>query len=164
MKTILLSVFLSVTSLITSTTVTLAQHSGEEAAIQQVLTTSFDAFGQRDLNSFAAYFVKSPKLFYQVYTIEGQLIVAHGWEAMTHMVGTHMKNDPNDFKGKNSLSDFRIHVQGTMAWVHQTSRWELPGGVYKGSDIVVLQKQAGKWKIAALSTQTYAEGKLVVVK
>ncbi|QHW00035.1 YybH family protein [Spirosoma endbachense] len=164
MKTILLSVLLSVASLIIPTTVTFAQQSGEETAIQQVLTRSFDAFGQRDLTGFSAYFVKSPDLFYQVYTIEGQLIVARGWEAMTHMVGNHMKNDPNDFKGKHSLSDFQIHVQGQMAWVNQTSRWELPGGVYKGSDFVVLQKQAGQWKIAALITQTYAEGKLVVVK
>jgi hypothetical protein len=164
MKTILLSMLLSIVSLIASTTVTFAQPSGEETAIQQVLTKSFDAFGQRDLTGFAAYFVKSPDLFYQAYTTEGQLIVAHGWEAMTHMVGNHMKNDPNNFKGKHSLSDFRIHVQGTMAWVNQTSRWELPGGVSKGSDFVVLQKLSGQWKIAALITQTYAEGKLVVVK
>ena len=164
MKTILLSTLLSVACLTTWTTATFAQQSGEEAAIQTVLTTSFDAFGKRDLTGFAAYFIKSPDLFYQVHTAEGQVIVAHGWEAMTHMVGNHMKNDPNDFKGKHSLSDFRIHVQGNMAWASQTSRWELPAGIHKGSDLVVLQKQSGQWKIAALNTQTYAEGKLVVVK
>ncbi|MBD2705763.1 DUF4440 domain-containing protein [Spirosoma sp. BT702] len=164
MKTILLSMLLAVTSLTTSTTVTFAQQSGEEAAIKKVLTTSFDAFGKRDLDGFAAYFVKSPELFYQVHAADGQLLVAHGWEAMTHMVGGHMKNDPNDFKGKHSLSDIRIHTQGDMAWVSQTSNWASPRGASKGSDILVLQKQSGQWKIAALTTQTYAEGKLIVVK
>src|SRR5438128_2053872 len=99
MKTILLSMLLAVATLSASTTVTLAQHSGEEVAIQKVLTTSFNAFIERDLNGHGTYFVKSPDLFYQVYTADGQLLVAHGWEAMMHMVGAHMKNDPNDFKG-----------------------------------------------------------------
>ena len=75
-----------------------------------------------------------------------------------------MKNDPNDFTGKHSLSDFRIHVQDPIAWVSQTSSWELASGTHKGSDLLILQKQAGQWKIAALTTQTYAEGKLVVIK
>jgi ketosteroid isomerase-like protein len=163
MKTILLSMLLAVASLTTSSTVTFAQQSGEEAAIKKVLTASFDAFGQRDLNGFTAYFVKSPDLFYQVHAADGQLLVAHGWEAMSHMVGGHMKNDPNDFKGKHSLSDIRIHVQGTMAWVNQTSNWVSLNGTHKGSDILVLQKQSGQWKIAALNTQVYADGKLVVV-
>ncbi|GAB3691357.1 hypothetical protein GCM10027592_09320 [Spirosoma flavus] len=131
-------------NLTTATTVTFAQQSGEEAAIKTVLTTSFDAFAKRDLNGFAAYFMKSPDLFYQVHTVEGQLIMARGWEAMTHMVGNHMKNDPNDFKGKHSVSDFRINVQGNMAWVSQTSSWELPTGINKGSDLLVLQKQSGQ--------------------
>lgn len=164
MKTILLSMLLAVASLTALTTVTFAQQSGEEAAVKKVLTASFEAFGQRDLNGFAAYFIKSPDLFYQVHAADGQLLVAHGWEAMTHMVGGHMKNDPNDFKGKHSLSDFHIHVQGNMAWANQTSSWELSNGTYKGSDILVLQKQSGQWKIAALNTQVYADGKLIVVK
>ncbi|WP_461041038.1 YybH family protein [Spirosoma harenae] len=145
MKTILLSMLLIVASLTTSTTVTFAQRSGEEAAIQKVLTTSFDAFSKRDLNGFAAYFIKSPDLFYQVHTAEGNYGTWLGGH--DNMVGAHMKNDPNDFKGKYSLSDFRIHVQGNMAWVSQTSNWELPAGLYKGSDVVVLQKQSGQWKL-----------------
>lgn len=164
MKTILLSLLLSVALLPTSTTVTFAQLSGEEAAIQQVLTNSFAAFGKRDLAGYTAYFSKSPNLFYQVHATDGQLIFARGWEAMTHMVGSHMKNDPEYFKGKHSLSDFRIHVTGNLAWVSQTSHWELPGGKSNGSDLLVLEKQSGQWKITALTTQTYTDGKLVVVK
>ena len=81
MKTILLPMLLAVGSLTTSTTVAYVQQSGEKAAIQQVLKASFNAFAQRDLTGFAAYFVQSPDLFYQVYAADGQLLVANGWEA-----------------------------------------------------------------------------------
>lgn len=164
MKTILLSLLLSVTTLLTSSTALFAQNSGDEAAIRKVLTESGAAFDKRDLTGFASYFMKSPNLYYQVSTADGQLIVAHGWEAMTHMVGAHMKNDANDFKGEHGASDFKVHTAGTMAWVTATSHWDLPGGKSNGSDLLILEKQSGQWKIIALTTQTYADGKLVVVK
>lgn len=71
MKTLLLSLMLSATALTASTTVTFAQKSGDEAAIQKVLNESWAAFGKRDLPGFAAYFIKSPNLYYQVYAAEG---------------------------------------------------------------------------------------------
>ncbi len=164
MKTMLLSLLLSVTTLMVSSTALFAQKSGDETAIRKVLTESGAAFDKRDLTGFASYFVKSPDLYYQVSTADGQLIVAHGWEAMTHMVGAHMKNVADDFKGKHSASDFMVHTSGTMAWVTATSHWDLANGKSNGSDLLILEKQSGQWKIIALTTQTYTDGKLVVVK
>ena len=164
MKTILFSLLLSASALTASTTVTFAQKSGDEAAIQKVLNESRAAFGKRDLPGFAAHFIKSPTLYYQVYAGEGQLIMAQGWEAMTHMVGGHMKNDADAFNAELTASDTRIHVNGNMAWVTQTGHWEKAGQKSQSRDLTILEKQANQWKIAALTSQTYTDGKLVMVK
>ena len=169
MKTTLLSIFLSAIMLTASSTGTFAQKSGDEAAIQRVLQESRDAFGKRDLAGFARCFVQSPDLYYQVMTADGQLIMAQGWEAMNHMVGGHMKNDPDAFKGTHTVSDSKITIKGNTAWVHLTSHWNIPGQPGTSRDLLILEKQAAsgsspQWKIAALTTQNYADGKLAVVK
>jgi ketosteroid isomerase-like protein len=169
MKTILLSVLLSALMLTVSSTGTFAQKAGDEAAIQKILKEMSDAYGKRDLAGFARYFAQSPDLYYQVLTADGQLIMAQGWEAMNHMVGGHMKNDPDAFKGTHTLSDTKITIRGNTAWVHYTSHWNIPGQPGVSRDMLILEKQAAngsspQWKIAALTTQNYAEGKLAVVK
>lgn len=97
MKTTLISLLLSATMLTVLSTRSLAQTSGDEAAIRQLVHHARLAFNKRDLKTFADYFVESPSLYYQVLTPDNQLLMARGWEAMTHMVGNHMKNDPQDF-------------------------------------------------------------------
>lgn len=90
--------------------------------------------------------------------------MAQGWEAMTHMVGGHMKNDPDAFKVEPTVSDTRIQVNGNTAWVTQTGHWGEAGQKSQSRDLTILEKQANQWKIAALTSQTYTDGKLIVVK
>ncbi len=78
MKITLLSLLLSAAALTAFTTRSSAQKSGDEAAIQKVLDASLSTFDKRDLKGFAALFVKSPYLYYQVYTDDGQVIMAQG--------------------------------------------------------------------------------------
>ena len=167
MKTILLSLLLSAALLTTFTTCVSAQQSGDEAAVRKTLDASLTTFNKRDLTGFAALFVKSPNLYYQVYTTEGQLIMAQGWEAMTHMVGGYMKSNPKP--SKTAISDYRIHINGNTAWVNATNHSEMAGQKSQSRDLLIMEKQAGngsapRWKIAALTSQAYTDKKLVVIK
>jgi hypothetical protein len=169
MKTILLSGLLSAILLTVSTATLYAQKLADEAAILKVMNDSRTAFDKRDLPTFSAYFVKSPDLYYQVYTADGQLIMAQGWEAMTHMVGGHIQNEPKPLKEMGKLSDVRIHINGNTAWANGTSHWDGPGEGNVARDFFVLEKQASngsapQWKIAVLTTQAYPKEKLVVVR
>lgn len=169
MKTTLLSSLLAAILLTISTATSYAQKSGDEAAILKVIHASRTAFDKRNLTEFAACFVKSPDLYYQVYTGDGQLIMAQGWEAMTHMVGGNMKAEPKPLKDMGKLSDVRIHINGNTAWANGTSHWDGPGEGNVSQDFFVLEKQVNngsspQWKIAVLTTQNYPKEKLIVVK
>ena len=171
MKTILLAL-LSATLLTISSTVSHAQTSADEAAIKRVIYDSQLAFNKRDLKTFSGYFIKSPALYYQVRTGDNQLLMARGWEAMTHMVGGHMKNDPKEFPANPTpipATDVHVQVRGNMAWVDATTHWEAAGKKGHSRDLLILEKQAGngstpRWQIAALTTQTYADKQLVVIR
>ncbi len=134
--------------------------SQDEATIQKVLAGSRTAFQNRDSATFFNYFIKSPDLYYQVSTNENQLIMAEGWKAMTHMVGNYMKENPEPDKSKISTVNLKIHVNGNTAWV--TDGFE--GGSILSRDLLILEKQAGQWKIAALTSQQYKPNELIVVK
>ena len=164
MKTTLLSLLLSAAALTTFTTNVSAQKSGDEAAVQRVLDAARSAFDKRDLTGFTDLFVKSPYLYYQVYTSDGQVIMAQGWEAMTHMVGGHMKSNPKPSQTKASMNDPHIHINGNTAWANATNHWEVDGQKNQSRDLLILEKQGGQWKIAALTSQTYADKKLEVVE
>lgn len=167
MKTTLLSL-LSATLLTISSTVSHAQTTGEEAAIKQVIHDSQLAFNKRDLKAFSGYFINSPDLYYQVRTADNQLVMARGWEAMTHMVGGHMKNDPQEFPANPTPSpatDTHVQIRGNTAWVDATTHWENSKQEKgQGRDLLILEKQQGQWKIAALTSQVYADKQLVVIK
>ncbi len=172
MKTALLSLVLSAATLTLFTRVSLAQTSGEEATIKRVLYESHLAFNKRDLKAFSAYFIKSPSLYYQVRTADNQLIMARGWEAMTHMVGGHMENDPKDFPANPTptpSTETRVQIRGNTAWVDETTHWDSGDKKWNGRDLLILEKQADngsapQWKIAALTSQVYEDKQLVVVK
>ena len=136
----------------------------EQAAIQQVIMDSKAAFDKRELNMFFSYFIKSPALYYQVYEASGQLILAHGWEAMTHMVAGYVKEHPEPSKGKYAQLDPRIQIRGNTAWVSATGETNMVGKKTSSRDFFVLEKQGSQWKISSLITQDYAKGKLIVVK
>ena len=136
----------------------------EQAAIQQVIIDSKAAFDKRELDTFFSYFIKSPALYYQVHEASGQLILAHGWEAMTHMVGGYMKEHPEHSKGKYAQLDPCIQVKENMAWVSATGEIDMGGEKTSSRDFFVLEKQGSQWKISALIVQDYAKGKLIVVK
>lgn len=166
MKTILLSL-MSAAVLTVCSTVSHAQTSGEEATIKRVLYESHLAFNKRDLKAFSGYFIKSPSLYYQVLTPDNHFLMARGWEAMTHMVGGHMKNDPQDFPANPTptpSTDTHIQIRGNIAWVDATGHFSMAGKKWNGRDLLILEKQAGQWKIAALTSQTYADKQLVVVR
>lgn len=136
----------------------------EQVAIQQVILESKAAFDKRDLNTFFNYFIKSPTLYYQVYEASGQLILAHGYSAMTHMVGGYVKEHPQPSKGKYAQLDPRIQVKGNTAWVSATGEMDMGGEKTTSRDFFVLEKQSNQWKISAIIVQDYAKGKLIVVK
>ena len=172
MKTTLLSLWLSAAALTTFTTSVSAQKSGDEAAIRQLVHDCRLALNKRDLKTFADYFVQLPSLYYQVLTPDNHMLMARGWEAMTHMVGGHMKNDPQDFPADPTptpMTDTHIQIRENTAWLDGTTYWESGGKKWYSRDLAILEKQADngsapRWKVAALTTQTYSEGKLVVIK
>ena len=171
MKTILLSL-MSAAVLTVCSTASHAQTSGEEATIKRLLNDSRMAFNKRDLKAFSGYFIKSPALYYQVRTADNQLYMARGWEAMTHMVGGHMKNDPQEFPANPvpiPATDTHVQIRGNTAWIDETSHWESTGKKWQSRDLAILEKQTGngsapQWKIAALTSQVYADKQLVVIK
>lgn len=166
MKITLISL-LSATMLLVFSICSSAQTTGEEAAIRQVLHASHLAFNKRELKVFSGYFIQSPTLYYQVTTADNHLYMARGWEAMTHMVGNHMKDDPQDFPADPTpipSTDTHIHVNGNTAWVDETTHWEGDGKKWNGRDLLILEKKAAGWKISALTTQVYSEGNLVEIK
>ncbi|AUD00802.1 nuclear transport factor 2 family protein [Spirosoma pollinicola] len=136
----------------------------EQAAIQQVILDSKAAFDKRNLNTFFNYFIKSQALYYQVYEASGQLILAHGYPAMSHMVGSYVKEHPQPSKGKYAQLDPRVHVNGNTAWVSATGEMDMGGEKTSSRDFFVLEKQGSQWKISAIIVQDYAKGKLIVVK
>lgn len=136
----------------------------EQAAIQQVVKDSKAAFDKRELKTFFNYFIKSPALYYQVYEASGQLILAHGWEAMTHMVEGYVKEHPEPDKGKYAQLDPRVQVKGNTAWVSANGEMDMGGEKTNSREFFVLEKQGSQWKISVLIVQDYANGKLVVVK
>ena len=136
----------------------------EQAAIQQVIMDSKAAFDKRDLNTFFSYFIKSPALFYQVHEASGQLILAHGYLAMTHMVEGYVKEHPEPFKGKYAQLDPRVQIKGNTAWISATGEMDMGGEKTSSRDFFVLEKQGSQWKISAIIVQDYAKGKLLVVR
>lgn len=136
----------------------------EQTAIQQVILASKAAFDKRDLNTFFTYFIHSPALYYQVYEASGQLILAHGYPAMMHMVRGYVKEHPEPSKGKYAQLDTRVQVKGNTAWVSATGEMDMGREKTSSRDFFVLEKQGSQWKISAIIVQDYAKGKLIVVK
>ncbi|WP_221392860.1 nuclear transport factor 2 family protein [Dyadobacter sp. NIV53] len=144
-------------------TETFSQTASQEEVIKEILTKTRAAFDNRDLDKFASYFVKSPDLYYQITTADGAVLMARGWEAMTHMVGGHMKDNPEPAKDKYTLTDYQIHINGNNAWVNANGNSKNDG---LSRDFIVFEKQdgSGQWKVIALTAQAYPAGKLVVIK
>ncbi|MVM28458.1 hypothetical protein GO755_00335 [Spirosoma sp. HMF4905] len=136
----------------------------EQTAIRQVIMDSKAAFDKRELNTFYNYFIKSPALYYQVYETSGQLILAHGWDAMTHMVSGYVKAHPEPSKAKYAQLDPRVQVNGSTAWVSANGEMDMGGEKTNSREFFVLEKQGGQWKISAIIVQDYAKGKLITVK
>ena len=162
MKTLVLVSFLTFVNLSSA----FAQNkSADETAIRQTLTTARSNFNKKDLTAFTSLFVKSPDLYYQIYTRSGEVILAHGYDAMTHMIGGYMKSNPEPITVKMTESDFKYQIKGNIAWVTSITEGELPDGKKESStDFILLEKLQNTWKIIALIGQEYNNGKLIEVK
>jgi ketosteroid isomerase-like protein len=162
MKILRLALFFSVISL----TSAFAQNkTADETAIRKTLSDCRSAFDKKDLNTFTTFFVKSTDLYYQIYAGGQMIILAHGYEAMTHMVGGYMKDNPQPNTDKIIETDYRVHINGNTAWVSANNEYQAPDGKKAFSrGFIILEKQQSTWKIAALTSQEYAEGKLIEVK
>ncbi|MBC8111334.1 MAG: nuclear transport factor 2 family protein [Verrucomicrobia bacterium] len=152
-------------SLITLTAAFAQNKTADETAIRKTLTDARAAYDKKDLSAFTAFFVKSPDLYFQIYAERQMIILAHGWEAMNRMEGGYMKENPQPNTDKIIETAYKVYINGNTAWVSSTNEYQAPDGKKSFSqDFIVLEKQQGIWKIAALTSQNYAEGKLVEVK
>lgn len=160
MKTNLILLFLLTATTLTITTAR-AQSSSDETAIGKVIGASGAAVDKRDLNAFAACFVDSPDLVYQIMTGTHEVIIAHGMENMKKMVGGYFKAVPAPATpAVHQSTDYRVRVNGNMATATMTDT----DGKENNRMQVVLEKAAEAWKILTL-TRTYCEaGKLTEVK
>jgi ketosteroid isomerase-like protein len=148
--------------LLSAATETFSQKTSEPEAIKQLLVNVRAAFDSRDLTRFAGYFVKSPDMYYQIYTSDGNILMARGWDAMTHMVGGYMKENPEPEARPYLLTDYQIHFNGNTAWA--SANGATTGVDHMSRDLIVFEKQGGQWKVIALTAQSYPKGKLVVIK
>ena len=170
MKTLLITLALSATTLVVTTVraQSAAPADRDEKAIRKTVEDARAAFGKRDLNTFASYFVNSPDLYYQVTTGDHQVILAHGFENMKKMVGGYIKDNPTpDKTDRFKATEPHIRVNGNVAFISANS--QDTGKEEHSQDFLVLEKQAGngsapRWKISVLTAQYYEVGKRVEVK
>lgn len=168
MKTLFISLVLSATALMATTVRAQSDRSaGAVSDIRKTIDDSRAAFDKRDLNAFTNYFVNSPNLYYQVSTVDHQVILAHGIENMKKMVGGYMQSHPTPAKaGSFKTTDLRLRVNGNIAFLMGNS---LDSNTNEHSqDFLALEKQAGngstpRWKILALTAQYYETEKRVDV-
>ena len=141
--------------------------SADEAAIQKTLKASGTAIDKRDFNAFAACFVNSPDLYYQIAPKDGtvEIIYAKGFDNMTKMVGGYMKSQPPADNPKHTSLDYKVRVNGNSAYVTQGEIDEDLGKKESSRMFFVLEKNSsGDWKIASLIGNYYSENKAVEVK
>jgi ketosteroid isomerase-like protein len=165
MKTNLLLALILVATALTATTVR-AQSSPEtsgrdETAIRAVVEGSRTAFDKRDMTAFAANFLNSPDLYYQILTGDQQMLVANGMENMKKMVGGYFKAMPTPATpGSYAVTDVRVRVRGNTAYV--TGNGEESKAMSR--DFMTLEKTDGVWKITSLIGTYYGTGKFTEVK
>lgn len=154
---LLLALFLSVATF----TTTVRAQSSDEVAIRKTLDAIRPVFDKHDLNTFSGFFKNSPDLYYQIITIDHQVIQAYGYENMKKMIGGYFQSVP--IAATPSLyktTDSRIRINGNTALVTEGN--DVAGDL--SLHLVMLEKIAGIWKITAFSGQSYATGKLMEVK
>ncbi|GAB2558569.1 nuclear transport factor 2 family protein [Spirosoma aerophilum] len=149
--------FLSVISL----TTTVRAQSSDEIAIRKTLDGIRLVFEKHDLNAFSGFFKKSPDLYYQIITIDHQVIQAYGYDNMKKMIGGYFQSvpvaaTPSPYK----TTDSRIRISGDTALVTEGN--DVNGDL--SLHLVALEKIAGIWKITAFSGQSYKPGSLIDVK
>lgn len=157
------ALFLSVVSL--TTTVRAQTVGADEAAIRKTLDGTLLAADKRDLNAFAALFVDSPDLYYQISTPDKHEIVTYGMDHMKKMMDGYMKSlpplkpgDPLPSSGK--VFNYHVRVKGSLAFVSDGIDY----GKEQSQNFFILEKTAGQWKILALMGQHYEAGNLIEVK
>ena len=153
---LVVALFLSV-SLIT----TVHAQSSDELAIRKTLDAIRPVFDKHDLTAFSGFFKNSSDLYYQIITIDHQVIQAHGYENMQKMIGGYFQSvpiaaTPSPYK----TTDSRIRINGNTALVTEGN--DVNGDL--SLHLVALEKIAGNWKITAFSGQDYKPGTLIEVK
>lgn len=160
MKTLLLSLALSAAALLANPTCVQAQ-SADETAIRTTLDAIRPIFDKHDLTAFSGFFKNSPDLYYQIITIDHQVIQAYGIDNMKKMLGGYFSSVPvATTPTAVKTTDSRIRITGNTAFVTEGN--DANGEV--SMHLVALEKIGGSWKITAFSGQSYEPGKLMEVK
>lgn len=151
------ALFLSVASL----TTTVRAQSSDESAIRKTLDAIRPVFDKHDLTAFSGFFKNSPDLYYQIITIDHQVIQAHGYENMKKMIGGYFQSVPvATAPSPYKTTDSKIRINGNTALVTEGN--DVNGEL--SLHLVMLEKITGIWKITAFSGQSYKPGTLIEVK
>ena len=125
-----------------------AQDSADETTIKAIIEAETLAFANADLATWASYFVHEPYLRWTV----SPTMSFDGWDALyqgakSFLEGSSGRAAANELH-KITRENWDIRVVGDMAWVKFMQTTE--GNPVAAHQFRVLERNNGKWKIAAL--------------
>jgi len=125
----------------------------EKKAIIAVLKNETKAAFQRDYEAWQSHWVHNPTISKTYMNfVENSFSETIGWQEIADFVSTYFKEHPEPVPPPAQPEKLAIKVYGTGAWVSYDIMDEVHG---LKRETRLMEKEAGKWKIAGMHTTIY---------
>lgn len=126
----------------------------EEESIKKVIVGEFEAYINRDFQTWLGYYVDSPQNVYMITPgrSAGQLVYRTGFETMKAASEALFKTP---IKGQFEIINregWNFRILGNVAWVSYRSTFKMGQDLVPAAELKVFEKIDGQWKISATVT------------
>lgn len=125
----------------------------EKNAIIESLRNETKAAFRRDYEAWKSYWVHRPTISKTYMNFdENSFSEMNGWKEVDDFVRTYIKEHPEPAPPPAPPEELQVQIYGTGAWVYFEIRDEVHG---LKRETRLMEKEAGKWKIAGMHTSIY---------
>ena len=131
----------------------------EKAALMKTITAETETFYSRDYEGWKQNFVQAPYAFQGWSNGDGTFAASTGWVAIDKRIGDYIKSHPlakgesyyHNVQRKNMIVKFFSDSLAYLSWDQYNGDKENKWFTYS-KDQRIMQKQAGRWMIANVSS------------
>lgn len=137
---------------------TSAPPESDEEIIKVAILKETEAYITRNKEDFLNSYVNSGLTMthhHDLPGLEGITFSANGFDEITNIVEHHWDEGIGINFSLPKKSNWRIYINGNMAWAHYYQETIIEQKTYTSSELRILSKEEDKWKIIYASTDLY---------